>query len=73
MEGVFALFFGFIIMALVIFGLAIGYKQRAYLSKWLQAPYFASEDRELLLKRRIEDATAELEAIEKAKAETQGE
>ena len=73
MEGVFALFFGFIIMALVVVAVGIAYKQRAFLSKWLQAPYYASEDRKLTLKRRMEDAQAELEAIEKAEAETRGE
>lgn len=73
MESVLALFFGIILLGLVGFGFAILYKQRAHVAKWLQAPYYACDDRKLHLKRKIEDAQTELEAIEKAEAETQGE
>ena len=70
MEGVLSLFFGLILLALVGFGLCIAYKQRAYLAKWFNSPYYAIDDRKLRLHRRIEDAQAELEDIEKAEAET---
>ena len=69
MEAAASLFFCLIILALFIIGLAYAYKRRANISKWLNTPYYAEDDRKLKLERRIEDASAELKEIEKAEAE----
>lgn len=70
MEAAASLFFCLIILALFVIGLGYAYKKRAAIQKWLNTPYYASDDRRLRLKRKIEDAERELQALEKEEAET---
>ena len=70
MEAAAGLFLVLLILILFVVFLGYCYRHRAVISKWLQPPYYAVDDRELKLKRRIEDAEKELETIEKEKAET---
>ncbi len=50
--------------------LAILYKRRDYIRRWLNTPYYAEDDRKLRLQRRIEDAKKELEELLKAEETT---
>ena len=68
MEGAFGFLLGLTFLCFLFFGLALLYKNRAEVSKWLNTPYYAEEDRKLRLQRKIENAQKELEAIEKAEA-----
>ena len=56
-------------LVLVVFGIAIVYRNRAAVSKWLNTPYYADSDRRLKLRRRIEDAEKEIEVLDKAETE----
>ena len=74
MESAIGFLMSLIFILLFIFALGVAYKNRAYICKWLNSPYYASDDRKLRLKRKIEDAQAEIEDIEaREKAETEGE
>lgn len=66
MEGAigFLLVLIFLTIWIVLAGLA--YKNRARIQRWLNTPYYASEDRRLQLSRKIEDAKKELEELDKA-------
>ncbi len=57
-----------IFLALLTFGLALVYKDRTIVKKWLNAPYYAGNDQKLNLKRRIEDSARELAEIEAAES-----
>ena len=57
-----------IFLALLAFSLALVYKNRALVKKWLNAPYYAEDDRKLNLRRRIEDSANELAEIEAAES-----
>lgn len=52
------------VLTVVILSLAYSFKYRRRISRWLDYPYFAEEDRKLNLKRTIEDAQKELEWVE---------
>jgi len=65
--GFFALL---VFLGVFLFVLALAYRNRATIGKWLNTPYYAESDRKLKLQRRIEDAEKELEAIEKVETET---
>lgn len=69
MEAAASLFLCLGILALFVVSLAYVYKRRENIKKWLNPPYYAEDDRELRLKRRIQDCQAELDAINKAKNE----
>lgn len=73
MEAAAGLFFSLIALAVFGFGIAVLYRNRASVSKWLNAPYYADEDRKLRLKRRIEDSQKELADIEQKEVETKEE
>jgi len=47
---------------------AYAYRHRAAITKWLNPTYYAINDRKLQLRRQIENAEKELEAIEKEEA-----
>lgn len=64
MDSAIGFLFTMVVLAGVGFGFAILYKNRIPVTKWLNAPYYAEDDRKLRLQRRIEDAQKELEAIE---------
>ena len=66
MEGAISFMLCLIFLGVVVFMLGIVYRNRVSISKWLNTPYYAEEDRKLKLQRRIEDAQAELTEIEKA-------
>jgi len=55
---------------LIIVLCAYGYRHRTAIAKWLNPTYYACNDRKLYLRRQIENAQKELEAIEKVEAET---
>ncbi len=55
-------------LALLTYALALVYKDRAIVRKWLNAPYYAEDDRKLKLRRRIEDLANELADIEAAES-----
>jgi len=59
-----------IFLALLCLVLAIVYRNRVAVKKWLNAPYYAEDDRKLNLQRRKEDCEKELDDIKKKEAET---
>jgi len=61
-----------ILILAVVFGFAMAYKRRVAVAKWLNDPDLltAGGNRKKQLRRRIEDAQEELEAIQKKEAET---
>lgn len=73
MEAAAGLFFSLIALAAFAFGAAVLYRNRISVAKWLNAPYYADEDRKLKLKRRIEDSEKELADIEQKEAEAKEE
>lgn len=66
-------FLGTLVMLTVLVGMgAILYRHREKVKKWLKDPEYGKEwrpSREIVLKREIEDANAELTGLEKKKAE----
>lgn len=72
MDAAIGFLFVLIVLLLLFFGLALLYKNRAVVGKWLNSPYYACDDRELKLHRRIEDAQTELDSISEKKTETGG-
>ena len=73
MEAAVAFLLMLIFLGLLGFGLAVAYKNRGTISKWLNTPYYSSSDRKLNLQRRKEDAEKELAVItaeEQKQAET---
>lgn len=71
MEMAIGFFFVMLVICLFLFLLAFAYKNRAWIGKWLDAPYYAEEDRELRLRRELEDCQRELDHIEKRKIATE--
>lgn len=59
-----------IFLALLVLGVAIAYRRRNEIRRWLNSPYYAADDRRLRLRRRIEDAEKELEELDKAETES---
>lgn len=63
---------GFIVVLLTLLvallGLAMVYKNRAAVKRWLNAPYYTEDDRVIRLKRRMEDTQRELEWLEQYNA-----
>ena len=53
-----------IFLGVVVFGVGVAYRNRAAISRWLNSPYYAADDRRLKLRRRIEDSEKELEALD---------
>ena len=55
---------GFIVIMMTMLGgvgvLGIAYKNRASIKRWLNAPYYSEDDREVRLKRRREDIDREI-------------
>ncbi len=70
MDGAIGFLLCLIFLGLVVLGLAIAYRNRVTVSKWLNTPYYAESDRRLKLRRRIEDAEKELEQLDKAETES---
>ena len=64
MDSAIGLMFSLIFLTAFCFGLAILYKNRSPVQKWLNTPYYAEDDRKLKLERRIADATKELEHLQ---------
>jgi hypothetical protein len=60
-------FIAFLIIDLHILLAAYAYKRRYALLKWLEYPYYAEDDRELRLQRRVEDAQHELDWLRENK------
>jgi len=65
-----ALGFFLVLVFMTLFVLLCGftYKCRAQVAKWLNYPYYAEGDRELQLKRKIENAQAELKWVQENKS-----
>ena len=81
MESVGSFFLSLVILILFLIFCGYCYKKRTSIAQWLNPTYYACDDRKLRLeriiedaqrdsKREVEDAEKELEAIEKAAAET---
>ena len=81
MESVGSFFLILVILILFLIFCGYCYKNRTSIAQWLNPTYYAYNDRKLRLKRiienaqrdserAVEDAEKELEAIEKAEAET---
>ena len=81
MESVGSFFLILVILILFLLFCGYCYKNRTSIAQWLNPTYYAYNDRKLRLKRiiedarmdserEVEDAEKELEAIEKAEAET---
>ena len=70
MEAAIGFFFVMLTFLLIILLAAYCYRHRAAITKWMNPTYYAYNDRKLQLRRQIENAEKELEAIEKAEAET---
>lgn len=76
MEAVISFFLVLVILALVVFGLMVVYKYRRQIAKWVDYPYYANEDRDQFLRRKIEDAEKELvwrSGRDKRQTETEGD
>jgi hypothetical protein len=70
MDTALGFLFGSLVMAGWLVGFGYAYKRRADIAKWLQDPEMTqaqSKTRELVLKRRIEDAQNELEKLKESK------
>ncbi len=72
MDSAIGFLFVLMVLFLLFFCLALLYKNRVVVGKWLNSPYYACDDRELKLRRRIEDSEKELNDIEAKKTETGG-
>ena len=81
MEAVGSFFLILVILILFLAFCGYCYKKRTSIAQWLNPTYYACDDRKLRLKRivedarrdsarTVEDAEKELEALEKAEAET---
>jgi hypothetical protein len=55
---------GLIALDLEILLVLYAYREREAIKKWIKAPYFAEDDRELKLQRRKDDIEKELAWIE---------
>lgn len=65
MEGLFAM----LVMFLVIFLFALAYKCRRKIALWLNDPDMVSDvKRRIILRRRIEDAEAEIQELDEKEA-----
>ncbi len=53
-----------IILGVCAFGMGLLYKNRVTVAKWLNMPYFATDDRKLKLQRLLADTQAELKSME---------
>jgi len=69
MDAAIGFLFAMVVLAGVIFALAIAFKNRNAIKRWLNTPYYAEDDRRLRLHRRMEDAQKELEELDKAEPE----
>lgn len=65
MEAAGGFFISMLTILLVFLLAAYGYRHRAAIARWLNPTYYAINDRKLQLRRQIENAEKELEAIEK--------
>ena len=71
MDSAIGFLFVMVVLCLFLFLGGLAYKNRAIIAKWLNAPYYAEDDRELKLSRRIEDCQREVRDIQRRKAETE--
>ena len=72
METAGGFFFSLVTLLLFVLLAGYAYRHRAVITKWLNPTYYAYNDRKLGLKRQIENAEKELEAMEAEEAKTTG-
>ena len=71
MEAAVGLFLILLVLSMFTVAGLFCYKYRARISKWVNSPYYACDDRKLHLQRRIENCQKEIAVIEaNEKAET---
>ncbi len=70
MDTAIGFFMVLVFLSLFIILIGFTYKQRAQVAKWLNYPYYSVDNREVSLTRKIEDAQAELQWIEKNRDKT---